>query len=289
MKWYMGIMILQCLTTPLYSQTSDIRKQLHVPDSTVVQIIRLHDGTVLNGTIVAIQADSIMFQSAVGLVSVPIANISEIKDIPKSSIVSGEYWFPNPNRTRLFLGPTGYMLGAGEGYFQDIYIFFVGGAVGITDWFSIGGGISLIPGSDDQLYYLTPKIGFELSKNVHVAAGTLLMSITSESEKVGIHYAVGTYGSPDNNLTGGIGYAFSGGDIADQPIFAIGGQLRASRSVAFVTENWIVPGDELTGIISFGVRFFGENISADLALLRSTEMTGEGFPFIPYVDFVVNF
>jgi len=289
MKWIPGIIILHCLGAPLFSQTSGIKSQLHIPDSTVVQIIRLHDGTVLNGTIVEIKEDSIMFQSAVGLVSVPIANIAEIKDIPKSSIVSGEYWFPNPNRTRLFLGPTGYMLEAGKGYFQDIYIFFVGGAVGITDFLSIGGGFSLVPGAQEQLWYVTPKIGFELSNNVHVAVGTLLMNITGESDNIGIHYAVGTYGSSDNNITGGIGYAFSGGEFADNPVIAIGGQIRGSRSIAFVTENWIVPGDNVTGVFSFGFRFFGENISADLAFARSTEMSGDGFPFVPYVDFVVNF
>lgn len=289
MKRTAYILVFLCLTIQLHSQTSGIKQQLHIPDSTVVQILSLHDGTVLNGVIVEIKEDSIIFQSAVGLLSIAIIKISEIREVPKSSLTSGEYWFPNPNRTRLFLSPTGYMLKAGQGYFQDIYIFFVGGAVGITNFLTIGGGISLIPGSADQLYYLTPKIGFEVAKNVNVAAGTLLMSITSESEKVGIYYAVGTFGSPDVNITGGIGYAYSGSTIADQPVFTLGGQFRISRGFGLVTENWIVPVDGGGGIISFGARFFGENIAADLAFVTSTEASTSGFPFLPYADFVVNF
>ena len=66
----------------------------------------------------------------------------------------------------------------------------------------------------------------------------------------------------------------------------LGGELRVGRRISLVTENWMVP--ELEGaMISYGIRFFGESLSADLGLVNlSSEMV---FPGIPYVDFVVSF
>lgn len=68
---------------------------------------------------------------------------------------------------------------------------------------------------------------------------------------------------------------------------ALGGEARFSRRAAFVTENWIFPGVDQP-LISYGIHFFGEAISVDLALINTL---GKGMPFpgFPYIDFVYNF
>ena len=66
----------------------------------------------------------------------------------------------------------------------------------------------------------------------------------------------------------------------------LGGDYRLSKRISFITENWGVPGADGV-LISYGLRFFGEKLSVDLALLNST--SDFLFPGIPYVDFVVNF
>jgi hypothetical protein len=98
---------------------------------------------------------------------------------------------------------------------------------------------------------------------------------------------VGTYGTPNLSFTGGAGYGFVDGEVADKPMVMVGGEARMTRRTSFVTENWIFPGvDE--PVISYGVRFFGEKLSVDLAFINTI---GEEaiFPGVPYIDFVFNF
>ncbi|MDH4212241.1 MAG: hypothetical protein OEV79_12425, partial [candidate division WOR-3 bacterium] len=83
------------------------------------------------------------------------------------------------------------------------------------------------------------------------------------------------------------GYGFVDWDFADKPFLMLGGQYRVSRRVSFVSENWILPGlDE--PILSGGLRFFGEALSVDLAMIIPVGAGGV-WPVIPYIDFVVRF
>jgi hypothetical protein len=66
----------------------------------------------------------------------------------------------------------------------------------------------------------------------------------------------------------------------------VGGELRLSMRTKLISENWVLPvTDEV--LYSLGVRWFGRNMSADFALLRTSEMTG--ILGIPWVDFIVTF
>jgi hypothetical protein len=89
------------------------------------------------------------------------------------------------------------------------------------------------------------------------------------SEGVGILYGVGTLGLADKALTLGLGWGFAGGEISNEPVLMLGGELQLSNSFKLMTENWFPPGTDIA-IVSFGLRFFGENLSADLAMVRTT-------------------
>ena len=68
----------------------------------------------------------------------------------------------------------------------------------------------------------------------------------------------------------------------------LGTEQRLSRRLSFVSENYLVSGEgaEAHGI-SYGVRFMGEKLSIDLALLNNLS---EGiFPGIPFFGFVFAF
>jgi hypothetical protein len=103
---------------------------------------------------------------------------------------------------------------------------------------------------------------------------------------VGILYSVGTWGNPNRSITGGIGYGYLDWELADKPMVMIGGEVRAARRISFVTENWTIPGVE-GALLSYGMRFFGESLSVDLAFINSTEWLI--FPGVPYIDFVYKF
>jgi len=286
-----GIFVSPGLTST--NQQESIKEKLRIPDEGLVQILNLKDGSNLIGRITEIKETEINFKTELGLLTIPIVNIKKIKEVPASSIKEGKYWFPNPNSTRLFFAPTGRMLKKGEGYFSDYYLFFPSITYGVTDNISIGAGMSIVPGLSigEQIYYFTPKIGVKTAKNLNFAAGALLVNVPDLDDDnpslVGILYGVANFGTPDKSLSAGLGYGFVEGDFAEKPMAMIGGELRISSRMSFVTENWIFPGLDQP-LISYGIRFFGEKLSVDLALIN---FLGEDaiFPGVPYIDFVFNF
>ena len=276
------------------ARATGIRAQLVVVDSADVQVLTTTDGSTTVGRVIRVNEQDVDFRTDLGVLSIPIAKISEIRQLPATSIRNGQIWFPNPNATRLFFAPTGRMLKQGEGYFSDYYIFFPGFAYGLTDRVTVGGGMSLFPGigMGDQIFYFTPKVGITATESFNLAAGALLVPVPWEDgpddpEMVGILYGVSTFGSPDASFTLGLGVGFVDGNLADRPMVMVGGEKRLTRRTAFVTENWIFPGADQP-LISFGLRFFGEKLSVDLGLLNTI---GEEtfFPGAPYIDFVVKF
>jgi hypothetical protein len=261
------------------------RDRFHVVDSTKIQVITLRDRSSLVGRIASVGTDSLDFQMAIGRVPVAIRDIREITENDVGSVHDGDYWFPNPNSTRLFFAPSGQMLKRGEGYFADYEVAFPGFAYGLTDNVSIGGGMSIIPaGLDEQVYYITPKVGGSIGEKVHLGAGVLFAGTNGGTGGVG--YGVATFGDGDGSGTIGLGYGFAGGDIQRKPAAMLGGEKRISRRVALVTENYLLPIDQNNLVYSFGVRFMGEKITTDLALFN---VSGSNIIGIPYVDFVIKF
>ncbi|MFH1008623.1 MAG: hypothetical protein V1800_14175 [Candidatus Latescibacterota bacterium] len=270
-----------------FAQTT---QAFQIPDSEHAQILTSNDGSVLYGRITAVFETEIEFATDIGILRIRAADIRSVQEVPQSAFRSGEYWFPNPNSSRLYFAPKGRMLKKGTGYFQNIYVFFAGFAAGVTDNVTIGGGMSLFPGigMDKQLFYLTPKVGIKATQSFDLAAGALVLNVPGDDAgTIGILYGVGTFGGENSNLTLGFGYGFVNSDFAEKPLVMVGYEGRTSRRTAFVSENWICPGID-DPFISYGFRFFGEKIAVDLAFLN---MLGEEalFPGVPYVDFIYNF
>jgi hypothetical protein len=284
-----GCIALVFLSAALRAQSpQSVATQLKVVDSAHVQILTLRDGSTLVGRVTSVGQDTVVFASSVGSLSLPVANVARVQDVPSTSMREGEYWFPNPNGTRLFFAPSGRMLARGEGYVSDYEVFFPGVAYGVTNNISIGGGTSLFPaGVSDQVYYFTPKIGGEVARNVNLAVGGLILGGIPDESTAGIVYGVGTFGPPDASITAGLGYGFAGTTVARNPVGMVGGELRVSRRIALVSENYVIPNTHANPLYSYGVRLMGEKLTVDLAMFNvSGENTGIGFPF---VDFVFRF
>jgi hypothetical protein len=284
-----ALAIIMCLLTSRNSagaqSASDVRSRMTVPDSAHLQIVTLTDGSTIFGRIVTVSADTVSFQTGAGTMQLAVKAIRDIRQISNDDLREGEYWFPNPNSTRLFFAPTGQQLKQGEGYFSDYELFFPGVAVGVTDNISIGGGFSLFPGTlSDQAYYVTPKVGFSPSDKVHLAGGVLFAGTNGGTG--GIYYGVGTFGDGNASVTVGGGYGFAGGKIQSKPVAMLGGEFRIARRIGFVTENYLLPIDENSVLYSFGFRFMGEKLTTDLALAN---VSGSEIIGIPYVDFVFRF
>ena len=260
-----------------------------IPDSGYIQMLITGEGAKFIGRIIRIEDYEIEFETDYGILIIPKRRIRSIREIPETAMQkrTGELWLPDPNRTRLYFAPTGQMIPRGGGYFADYYLFFPTINYGVSEKVSLGGGFSLFPTGNmkDQVYFFTPKFSLKQTEKLSFAAGTLMMKILDEP-LVNLLYGVGTWGTSDKSFTLALGYGMVGTDIADKPLVVLGGQKRISRRTTFITENWIIP--EVEGaIISYGIRFFGEQLSVDLALLNAIP---EGiFPGMPYIDFVYNF
>jgi hypothetical protein len=254
-------------------------------DSSKVDIVKivLKDGSVLIGEIISEDDTQLTIQTRSGIKSeVPKVEISK-RSIVTDKIVEGQVWDSDPNATRLFFSPTGRPLNKGEGYFAIYELFFPFLAVGLTDNFTLAGGMSLFPGADDQLFYVAPKYAFLNTENTHVSAGVLYLRVPDVSEGAGIIYGVGTFGSNDKALTAGLGFGFAGDEFADKPLLTIGGEIRTGQHTKLISENWIFPGEG--ALISGGLRFFGEKMAGDFGFMVPTE----GDVFIPWLGFVYNF
>lgn len=251
-------------------------------DSTRVVAITTNDGSTFVGRVVAVRSDALDLQTSAGRVTIAFSTMKPVSTI---GAPGREDWFENPNKTRLLFAPTGQMLKKGEGYFSDYQVLFPGVAYGLTDNISIGGGISLVPaGIDNQLFYVTPKVGFSVSPKLHLALGAIVASVPGERSSFGAAYGVGTVGDADASVTSGIAYGFAGRDFSSEFAVLFGGEKRLSRRIGLVTENYFVPSSVGISIVSGGVRFMSEKLTVDLALFNApSEPVFPGFPWLSFV------
>lgn len=251
----------------------------------------LSDESEIIGTILETTESVIVIKtSSLPRVEIPITNIRTITPVETSNIKKGVYWFENPNPTRYLFSTSGFNLERGEGYYQNSYLVFNFVNIGVSKTISVGGGFELIStvlGS--PLLFFTPKFSTKVADKFRVGGGLLYLGIPGEGSG-GATYALATYGTKNHNVTGTMGWGFAQGDFQKQPMMTLSGMTRVAKGVALVSENWLIPtSPDYYGFVSYGVRFFGEKLSCDLAFINNPDIAS-GFAIgIPYVDFVVKF
>ena len=210
--------------------------------------IETMQGTSFTGTLISMNLTALEFDAKeLGTIKLERAQI-RLAELQRPVAAGGRKdYYDIGNGNRLFFAPTGRGLRKGEGTLQDVSVYFLGVNYGITDNFSVGGYMSIIPfiGLDDQFIAITPKFSFPVSDKVHFGAGLLYVRTPNfdgndGSSGAGIGYGALTYGGADNNLTLGLGYGFVTGDIGSTPIIQVGGQTRISRRVSLISENYII-------------------------------------------------
>ena len=207
-------------------------------------------------------------------------------------------WPENPHPTRLIFAPTAIPLRKGEGYISDFWVFFASAAVGVTDRFTIGGGLSLIPSDNfsNNIFYAIPKYAIVSRPKLNVAVGALAVMLPSgfgskgESRSLGVLYGVVTKGSRESNLTLGVGMGYVGGTLSNKPVLTLGGQHRVTRRMALISENWLFPLDKGSkALVSYGLRFLGEKVAVDFAFATAVGNGDTIFPGIPLLGFAFKF
>jgi hypothetical protein len=236
------------------------------PPGEDVYEIRLADGSTLFARISSSEGDAIVLITTGGArVEIERSQIASLEPA-EGQVVGTEFWREDPNVSRLFFSSTGRGLERGRAYFGTYLIVLPFVAVGVTDWFMIGGGAPITLG-EFQPFYIAPKIQIVRAERVALSVGAIHFSLNEDFDDtdVGVAYGVGTFGTRDNAFTAGLGFGYAGSDFESQPVAIIGGEVRAGRRVKLLTENYFLPG-ETGAVFSFGLRFIGERLSADIGI-----------------------
>jgi hypothetical protein len=282
-----GLFVLSAVVSVLAAPGRAQRAPLPPVDSATVVRLRLNDGSEVLGRVLAWDTDSLTVETTLGLrLRIPPAALRSWR-VQRGRLAGGRFLESDPNASRLFFAPTGRTLPAGDGYFADYYLFFPFLAVGATDWLTVAGGASIIPGADNQLVYAAPKLGLVRGPTVNVGVGGIYATVPGEEGSVGAVYGVATFGSEDQALTLLAGYPFVNGERTREPGVVLGAERRVAGRAKLLIEAWRLPGvNEVPAI--FGMRFFGNRVSVDFGLLYVLGAETEGFPFFPWVDFVIS-
>ncbi len=294
-----SIRILIALCAVLVARGAPAQSAPLALDSTFA--VRLRDGSMVLGRLTAQSPDSLQIVTTAGRLTMSRASVAEITLVHASELHDGAYWPADPHGTRLFFGPTGRTLRRGEGYISDLYLFFVNGAVGVTDRFMMGGGMSVFPSSDffgNNVYYLTPKVSLVQGERFNLSVGALAGFAGHTNGSAGMIYAAATNGLPDLSFTYGAGWAYSsGGDgsssvrVHNDPALLFGATARVSRRVELLTENYVFTGSGGgLWLPMYGVRFIGDRLSTDLGFVNAVGRDAGGiFPGIPWLGFALKF
>lgn len=265
-------------------------------DSIKMYKVVLMDGSEFVGTVLQQDSMQIVMQTSVlPRIEIPREKIKVMEELNVSSYKKGKYWFKNPHASRYLIGPSAFNLQQGEGYYQNTWIFFNSFNYGITNYFSIGGGIeflstftSITAGELNSIFFITPKFSLPVNERFSAGVGILYIHVL-EGGGAGIGYGIATYGNTDNNVTAGVGWLISEWDVERKPVVTLSGMKRLSPKIGLISENWFIPANGYTSLWSYGIRFFGEKMAIDLAFINNADIADFIFIGIPYVDFVIKF
>jgi hypothetical protein len=245
--------------------------------------LKLRDGSRVYGAIERQTDEQIEFRTIGGaLITAQAADVLALKEV-KGTLVAGEFLPDDPNQTRLFFGPTARSLPKGAVSFGTYEFVMPFVQVGVTDRFSIGGGTPLLFGFDEseRPFWITPK--FQVIDRGKLSAAVGSLHLLASGHNSGIGYGVVTISQPTGSLSMGAGLAFDDGG-GKSPVVMVGGDTRVRRNLKLLTENYVFKDG---GILSGGVRFIGDRLSADLGLVAP--LGADGFFVFPVANFVYFF
>lgn len=264
------------------------------PLPTDITVIKTRDGNEFMGKITFEDDEKIvLLTEKFGEVTIRKIDILSREIVKSSRIVDGTLWADNPQSTRYFFGPNGYGLKKGEGYYQNVWIFFNQVSVGVSENFSFSVGmvpLFLFAGTATPVW-LNPKVSVPVIKDKYnVGAGALLGTVIGEGSSFGILYGVNTFGNKDKNVAIGLGWGFSDGQIATRPTVSVSGMYRTGAKGYLLTENYFIStGSETLGIISFGGRRIIQSVGLDFGLLVPFTSGFSAIVAIPWLGLTVPF
>ena len=285
-KYLFLFLLLLSATILLQAQTTQ--------DTSIVRI-ETNDGNEFMGEIVSQDSLKIHLKTQnLGEITILKNNITSQQEVDIKQIKDGKLWFANPQSTRYFWAPNGYGLKKGEGYYQNIYVLWNQFTYGLSDNFSLGGGIIptfLFAGTPTPVF-ATVKFSIPIEKDkINIGGGAIIGTVIGEEVGgFGILYGISTFGTPDNNVTLGLGYGFADGEFASSPLINLSGLFRVSSRFYFLTENYYINIDGEGGaLIGLGGRWIIKKAALDFIFAIPAFPDMDGFFAFPLIGFTIPF
>lgn len=268
--------------------------------------ITLSDGSQIFGRIESSETDFLNFITNLNIrIKIPKNQITEVirvQDLylPKKKAEKSvkdtipkipEVEYEDLNSNRMFLFPTAKPMRTGQAYLSFNELFFPFAAFGIEELIVIGAGSSILPGRDiNQFYYISPRIT-PLKIGSFYLAGGIFYSKSFEGGShfppfgSGVIYGMTTYELTSSSFSFGLGWAYTGKNIADKPMMILGGESKIGTNTKFIIEAWVF--DEVKVVVPFiGTRFYNKNVCFDIALIKPI-VASSGF-FLPWISITYN-
>lgn len=279
-RWLAACMILLLAVAAPPGAAAQQTPEIPPPGNALYEV-ELADGSDFIARIQAVEGETVVLLTTGGArLEVQRSQIRAIRPAG-GSVVEGRYWAPDRNHSRLFFTATGRTIPKGEAYVGTYLIVLPFVGVGVSDRFTLAAGAPVLFGEFEP-FYLAPKVQIVRAERAQISVGTLAFFFRGET--LGIAYTVGTFGSSDRALTAGVGFGYSGDDVESEPLGMIGGEVRVSRRVKLLTENYFLPSELDTGIVfSGGLRFLSGSLSADVGIAGAAGV--DGGCCLPLVNF----
>jgi len=157
----------------------------------------LDDGQVLVG-VVAKEADgSVVITLGSGTTlrfpAAAVRAVRAVHEVREDLAIGPKSWDPDPNKSRYLYSPSAFGLGQGRGYISQKQLILTEAAFGVTDWWDIQAGTSiitlLIPGG--AVGMVGTKLSLPVANDVRIAAGA--QGIFFESGAGVLAFGTGTH------------------------------------------------------------------------------------------------
>ena len=269
-------------------------------------VITLSDSTEYVGRIISSESKFLLFNlrdsNNVRILKKEIRQVIKFEDSHyprgKNSVVvdtAKHIEYADANLSRMIIFPTARSMKSFQGYVQLNELFFPFASIGIENFLTIGGGISIVPSLKNQMIYFSPKITPIHFEFIDLAAGVFYMTSKSfEGEKIefpkgfGVVYAMGTFGGQDKSISVGLGWGLRGEFYNNKPLLILGGELKIARNLKLITESWIPPDSKyILGMIGF--RVIGKDVSGDAVIMRPIGPDTGKSGILPWFTLTYNF
>lgn len=287
MKWTMPVLIALFLAhVPALGQNSTIDTTLLENDG--LQVLQTIRGDVFLGKTLDLREDTIRFE---------IQNLSPVsfsrEEVRWLGLVEHAGWLRDQVRfptgiydyeslywpENLSYSMTAFAYPKHSNEYRNISILYNVFDAGLTDNFSIGGGI-VIP----FLFLVRSKLAFSLGEKFHLGAGVNnFIGINADTEGVVSHvFGIGTLGSPRQYLNITAGVAHQWGFPEDSPfIVTVGGGFSFAPNWKVYGDVGIAPGEE--GIIpTIMVSWFKTRNRLEFGVLGVADGFISAIPMIGY-------